>query len=169
MSPRFSLTELAEIFELSRPTVTNAIKLAGLKAGPDRKFERAEVAKAIKAHVDPHHVAAQAVNGRGRVVTREVDGYATARTEAIQLKNRQVEIAIALKEGALLSRDTVMRNAEHIITRTRSAFLAVGSRLGSQLAGETDPLKITKAIDAEIRAVLTQLADINKLADEALT
>ena len=86
-------------------------------------------------------------------------------TNTAQLRARLLDIKIARQEMALAkARGETLSVAEFevivsdLVVTTKTQLLAVGTRVAPRIAGETSRTVIARAIDAEVKAALSQLA-----------
>lgn len=80
--------------------------------------------------------------------------------ETIQgVKAKMAQIELAKEQGRLVNREQSIAEVWECFRSARDAFLAIADRLAPILAAQTDAALVHKAIEDEVRAVLTDLSD----------
>ena len=162
MAKRGSIQKIADETGVNQATVRRALADAGVGAGhgDDRFVEAVEI---VKAYVDQARVIGHAAHGRGDGGNTETTSALTAaKLRSEQLRARKIEIENAEKEGSLIPREAVTETGSHIIATARTALLSLGHRLAAKVAGKSDLVEIARIVEAEIRDVLSVLADESK-------
>lgn len=165
---RVSIASLAHESQLDGHTVRDQLSAAGLRAGADGKFDRAEALAVLAANVDPARVAGHSASGRGAVASAETSRLSNSRAKAEDWRARKIELEVKVKEGLFVSRTDVTAAGAHICASARQAFLAIGRKLGPRLAGETDANVIAHMIEDEARAALGVLVSDETFLAEVL-
>ncbi len=169
--PRGTISKIADETSLNQATVRRALKASNMSE-EECAADFAKAVETVKAWADSDKVLGHSASGRG-----EGGGNGSAYTEA----KAQTELYRAEKfrlqneklAGRLIDRQDVTDTGIRILADARTAFLSLGHRLADKLAGMTDAREIARAIEAEARIVLGELADEKKFFEaleiEALT
>jgi len=116
---------------------------------PQSKLKDKKSNKKPKPETAPHDPPPD----QGRVVTfddaKRLEKLAQAGLKKLDLEERQ---------GKLLKREDVENDAFNRGRAVRDALLNIPDRIAAMLAAESDPVKITKMLDDEIRQALEELA-----------
>lgn len=81
-----------------------------------------------------------------------------AKETSERLRAQLLELELAEKHGKLVDAGAVHKATMARARIARDALMAIPSRIGAQLAAETDPAKVQDILAAEIRAVCAQIA-----------
>lgn len=100
---------------------------------------------------DPRVVGESDAKGGGR-------GLWEAKETSERLRSQLLELELAEKHGKLVDASAVHKATMARARISRDALMAIPSRVGAQLAAETDPAKVQDILAAEIRAVCAQIA-----------
>jgi hypothetical protein len=72
---------------------------------------------------------------------------------------RLAKLDYEVKSGKLVEKDKINRELFQKGRKVRDAILAVGSRIGSELAAETDPFKVDVILQKELTQALSELSE----------
>lgn len=91
--------------------------------------------------------------------------YKLAATRERLAKARTAELDLAEKAGSLVRRDEVEAAVFGLARQAKEALDAIADRLSTQLAAESDPVRVHALITADVRKVMQQLAEARPLPD----
>jgi hypothetical protein len=169
--PKGIVSKFADETGLDQATVRRALASSAMTE-QECAADFAKAVETVRATADSDKVLGHSASGRGEGGGNS-SAYADAkaqtelyRAEKFRLQNEQLA-------GRLIDRQDVTDTGIRILADARTAFLSLGLRVADRLVGKTDAREIARAIEAEARIVLGELADDQKffaaLEGEALS
>lgn len=176
-----SLTDLAKAKGFSKANASKTVAryvaegiVSTRKRGRELLVNLVEFDRARGENVDPAQALRNArpaddEDDAGAEAPAPRDGsYRRAREAREGYLAEDARLNLEERVGNLVDRTEVDRRTFGILRRTRDRFLSMGSRLSDRLAAAPDARAVKALLDAEVRAVLTQLAaDFERADDEA--
>lgn len=163
------IRRVADATGVDQATVRRALAAAELDP-KEVSFE--EAVKVAQSIADPDRVIGHAAHGRGEGGGNS-SAYADAKAQTELYRAEKFRLQNEKLAGRLIDRQDVTDTGIRILADVRTAFLALGPRVADRLVGKTDAREIARAIEAEARIVLGELADDEKFFEaldiEALT
>ena len=140
---QLSLVELAGIFGVTERTIQNWAGKAGL--GSKKSYGLAEITRYRVKFLEEQ-------------VQQKEDVLRDAKLRKLEAEAKLAEIALAEKEGSLVTIDEVREQWAGTITRAKSRFLGIPDRLALELSQESDPRVIQARLTSVILEGLQELA-----------
>ncbi|MDA9498436.1 hypothetical protein [Bradyrhizobium sp. CCBAU 11357] len=169
--PRGTIRKIADETGLDQATVRRALAASNLTER-DCEADFSTAIETVAAIADADRIIGHASNGRGGGGGNSSD-YAAARAESERHRAEKLRLQNEKLAGSLIDRQVVTDTGIRILAEARTAFLSLGLRVADRLVGKTDAREIARAIEAEARIVLGELADDEKFFEaldiEALT
>lgn len=162
--PKRVTRRIADKLALDPKTVRRALDAADMtEAECEIDFE--EALRIVRNWADTDRVIGHAANDRGDGGNRTNSAYSDAKAQSELHRARKLELQNAKLEGSLVDRQAATDTGVQVLAEVRTAFLSLSIRIASKLIGKSER-EITAVIDAEVRDILSGLADDAKFFDK---
>ncbi|KYK44299.1 hypothetical protein A1D31_36750 [Bradyrhizobium liaoningense] len=169
--PRGAIRKVADETGLDQATVRRALAASNMTE-QECEADFAKAVETVRAVADTDKVLGHNASGRGEGGGNS-SAYADARAQTELYRAEKFRLQNEKLAGRLIDRQDVTDTGIRILADARTAFLSLGLRIADRLVGNTDAREIARAIEAEARIVLGELADDQKffaaLEGEALS
>jgi hypothetical protein len=158
--PKGIVRKIADETGLDQATVRRALAASDMSE-QDCEANFGKATENVRALVDSDRVLGHSASGRGEGGGNST-AYADAKAQTELYRAEKFRLQNEKLAGRLIDRQDVTDTGIRILANVRTAFLALGLRVADRLVGKTDAREIARAIEAEARTVLGELANDEK-------
>lgn len=137
------------------PTTAGKIDPAKADASWERNRDSRQPSKLAGEATRTPHVPAMPAPKRGEGPAPGTLAYAQLVRETAKAKRAAIETQRL--EGKLVDADGIKRSVGGLVVAAKTRLLAIGAKVGPELAMQTDPAKCQAIVDAEVYEALAEL------------
>jgi phage terminase Nu1 subunit (DNA packaging protein) len=141
---------LAEILNLTRRRINQLTEQGVLTRSARGKYDLLVCVKAYVRYLQAGMKDKSAMSADGDLVSTKQE-----RALMLSAQRQREELKLAHERGDTMSVDLHAKILADMVVQLKGVFRALGARLASKLAAESEPLLVRRAIEAEVDAALS--------------
>lgn len=156
-----SARQFAKRLGVHHSSVQNAIKVGRITLARNGKIPVERALAQWTARTDPRPPRSSYRSGKGppRDHNAQIaDSLIRSRAAREAFRAKREEIELQIKSGLLVPRSAMLAEAFECARRARNQLMAIPARLSPILAGMSDPVEISAALEEEIDRVCEELS-----------